>query len=97
MPPTASTWSAATSWSRVRTGTGAIKEFEKAAGVKDTAEARDSLKNAQKQLVIAQDKAAADKALTASKDFQAQHNMIKAYEVLASLTARPAGVWLPTR
>jgi len=65
---------------------GAIKEFEKATSVKDTAEARDSLKNAQKQLAIAQDKAAADKALEASKDFQQQHNAIRAYEILANLT-----------
>jgi hypothetical protein len=66
---------------------GAIKEFEKAASVKDTSEARDSLKNAQSQLVIAQDKDAAAKALTASKDYQQQHNMIRAYEVLSSLPA----------
>ena len=66
---------------------GAIKEFEKAASIKDTSEARDSLKNAQKQLVISQDKAAAQKALAASTDFQAQHNMIRAYEVLANLPA----------
>jgi hypothetical protein len=65
---------------------GSIKEFESAVSVKDTPEARDSLKNAQKQLVIAQDKTAADKALAASKDFQAQHNMIRAYEVLSSLS-----------
>jgi len=66
--------------------TGAIKEFQLAANVKNTPEAQDSLKNAQRQLVIAQDKAAADKALASSKDFQAQHNMIKAYEVLSSLS-----------
>jgi hypothetical protein len=66
---------------------GAIKEFEKAASIKDTSEARDSLKNAQKQLVISQDKTAAQKALASSTDFQAQHNMIRAYEVLANLPA----------
>jgi len=66
---------------------GAIAEFEKAAGVRDTQEARDSIKNAQKEMVIAQDKAAADKALAGSRDFQAQHNMIKAYELLSSLPA----------
>jgi len=60
---------------------------EKAASIKDTSEARDSLKNAQKQLVISQDKTAAEKALASSKDFQAQHNMIRAYEVLANLPA----------
>ena len=73
---------------------GAIKEFERAAAVKDTAEARDSLKNAQKQFGIAQDKAADDKALTASKDFQTQHNMIRAYEVLANLTDPQQGLGL---
>jgi hypothetical protein len=65
---------------------GAIREFELAVSVKDTQEARDSLKNAQKQLVVAQDKTAADKAVASSKDFQAQHNMIRAYEVLSSLS-----------
>ncbi|MGD0548809.1 MAG: hypothetical protein ABR991_13470, partial [Terracidiphilus sp.] len=67
--------------------TGAIREFEKTASIKDTAEARDSLKNAQKQLVVTQDKTAAQKALAASADFQTQHNMIRAYEALASLPA----------
>jgi len=66
---------------------GAIKEFKQAAGIKDTTEARESQKNAEKQLVIAQDKGAAAKALSASKDFQAQRSMIKAYEVLANLPA----------
>jgi hypothetical protein len=66
--------------------TGAIKEFERAVSIKDTPEARNSLKNGQKQLAIAQDKAAADKALASSKDFQQQHNAIRAYEVLSSLT-----------
>jgi hypothetical protein len=66
---------------------GAIKEFEKAVSVKDTSEARDSLKNAQSQLVIAQDKDAASKALAASKDYQQQRNMIRAYEALSSLPA----------
>ncbi|MFZ1083759.1 MAG: hypothetical protein WAN35_02195 [Terracidiphilus sp.] len=66
---------------------GAIKEFKQAASIKDTTEARESVKNAEKQWAISQDKAAAAKALGASKDFQAQHNMIKAYEVLANLPA----------
>jgi hypothetical protein len=65
---------------------GAIREFELAVSVKDTPEARDSVKNAQKQLVVSQDKAAADKAVASSKDFQAQHSMIRAYEVLSSLS-----------
>jgi hypothetical protein len=66
---------------------GAIKEFKQATSIKDTTEARESTKNAEKQLVISQDKAAAAKALGSSKDFQAQHSMIKAYEVLAALPA----------
>ena len=45
----------------------AIREYENAAKAKDTAEARDSLKNAQAQLVIVQDKAAAVKALQSSR------------------------------
>jgi len=66
---------------------GAIKEFEKAGSVKETAEAKTSLANAQKQLAIAQDKAAAAKAVGSSKDFQAQHNTIRAYEVFSNLTS----------
>ncbi|MGB7984602.1 MAG: hypothetical protein WCF54_05530 [Terracidiphilus sp.] len=64
---------------------GAIKEFKQAASIKDTSEAHESQKNAEKQLVIAQDKAAAARALGASRDFQAQHSTVKAYEVLAAL------------
>jgi hypothetical protein len=63
----------------------AIEEFDKAGSTKDTAEARDSLKNAKQQLVISQDKEAAAKALDTSKAYQAQHNVIRAYEVLANL------------
>jgi hypothetical protein len=73
---------------------GAIKEFQSAVNIKDTPEARDSLKNAQKQLVIAQDKAAADKALASSKEFQSQHNMIRAFEVLSSLSEAQQAVGL---
>lgn len=65
--------------------TGAIKEFKQAASIKDTTEARESLKNAEKQQVISQDKAAATKALGISKDLQTQHSIIKAYDVLAAL------------
>jgi hypothetical protein len=67
--------------------TRAIKEFKQAAGIKDTTEARESLKNAEKQQLVAQDKAAAVKALGTSKDFQAQHSIVKAYEILANLPA----------
>jgi hypothetical protein len=66
---------------------GAIKQFELAANVKDTPEARESLKNAQRQLVIVQDKDAAARALESSKSFAQQHNMVRAYEVLSSLPA----------
>ena len=66
---------------------GAIDEFQKAASVKDTAEARESLKNAQSQSVISQDKDAAAKALASSKEFQQQRNNLRAYEVLAGLPA----------
>jgi len=65
----------------------AIAEFEKAASIKDTSEARDAVKNAQKLMVIALDKAAADRALGSSQDYLQQHNVIRAYEVLSSLSA----------
>jgi len=65
--------------------TGAIQEFEKAGSIKDTAEVQESVKNAQKQMAAAQDKSVVDKALESSKQFQAQHNMLRAYDVLASL------------
>jgi tetratricopeptide (TPR) repeat protein len=60
----------------------AIKNFDKAAKVKDTAETRDALQAAQKQQAIAQDKAAAQKALDESKDLESQKNMIDAFEKL---------------
>jgi hypothetical protein len=64
----------------------AIAEFEKAVSIKVTSEARDAVKNAQKLLVIALDKEAADKALASSKDYELQHNVVRAYEVLSSLS-----------
>jgi len=63
----------------------AIREYEKAGTVKDTAEARDSLKNAREQMVVVQDKAAADKALESSKDYEQTHDIVRAYEVLSNL------------
>jgi hypothetical protein len=60
----------------------AIKNFDKASKVKDTAEARDALQAAQKQLIIVQDKAAAQKALDQSKDYESQKNLIDAFETL---------------
>ena len=63
----------------------AIKQYEKAVGAKDIAEAQDSLKEAQKQLVIVEDKAAAAKALASSKDYEQQKDAINAFEVLYNL------------
>jgi hypothetical protein len=65
----------------------AIEEFERAVAVKDTLEARELVKKAQSELAVLSDQAVVDKALAASKEFQAQHNMVRAYEVLASLPA----------
>jgi hypothetical protein len=64
---------------------GAIQEFDKAVSVKDSYEARELKANAQKQLMVSQDKAAAAGAVASSKNYAQQRNMIRAYEVLASL------------
>ncbi len=63
----------------------AIKNFEKAAKVEDTPEARTSLQTAQKQQAIVQDKAAAEKALAQSKDYESQKDNIDAFETLYNL------------
>ena len=63
----------------------AIREYGAAANARDTAEAQDALKNARAQLDIVKDKAAVAKAQGASRDFEAAHQVIKAYEVLANL------------
>jgi len=65
----------------------AIKQYEKAVGAKDIAEAQDALKEANKQLVIVQDKAAAAKALASSQDYEQQKDIISAFEVLYDLPA----------
>jgi hypothetical protein len=64
-----------------------IAEYEKAGGTKDTTEARDALKTAREKLMVAEDRAAAETALNSSKEFEAQKDMIHAYEVLSSLPA----------
>jgi hypothetical protein len=64
----------------------AIAEFERAASVRDTPEAADALKNARAQLVIAQDQAAAADALKTSNELEQKHDIIRAYQVLASLS-----------
>jgi len=63
----------------------AVKEWEKTANVKDTPEVRDALTDARKQLVIAQDKALAAKALGSSKELEQQHDNIGAFELLYNL------------
>jgi hypothetical protein len=65
---------------------GAINEFDKASGEKDTPASRDALKNAHVQYTIATDKAAAAKALAASQDYQGQKQWIEAYEAFDALT-----------
>jgi hypothetical protein len=65
----------------------AVKQFEKAVKTKDTPEAQDSLKEGQKQLVIAADKAAAAKALESSKAYEDQKDFINAFEILDNLPA----------
>ena len=65
----------------------AIKNYEKAVSDKDTAEAQDSLKEAHKQEVIAEDKAAAAKALASSQGYEQQKDIISAFEVLYNLPA----------
>ena len=64
----------------------AIKQYEKAVKAKDTPEAQDSLKEAHRQLFIAQDKAAAAKAREISKGYEQQNDMIDAFETLYNLT-----------
>ena len=62
-----------------------VAAFQKAVDTKDTKEARDSLKNAQEQQVVAQNAAAAKAALARSAEFEQQHDMIQAYEQLSGL------------
>jgi hypothetical protein len=63
----------------------AIESFQDALKIKDTAEAHNGLKEAQKELAAMQDQAAANAALEKSKAFELQNDMIPAYEVLAGL------------
>ena len=63
----------------------AVKLVAKAAKTSNTAEAQDSLKEAQRRLTISQDKAAAAKALETSKVFENQSDLISAFEVLDNL------------
>jgi hypothetical protein len=63
----------------------AIKQYEKAVGAKDTAEAHDALNDARKQQAIVEDKAAAAKALASSHDYEQQKDAVNAFEVLYNL------------
>ena len=63
----------------------AIVSFQNALKVKETGEARDALKGAEKELHATQDQAGANAALEKSKAYELQHDMIYAYEVLTSL------------
>ncbi len=62
-----------------------IEAYQNALTAQGTAEAREGLKNAKEQLLAVQNKSAADAALEKSKGFEAQHDLISAYEILASL------------
>jgi hypothetical protein len=63
----------------------AIVSLQNALKVKDTSEAHEALKTAQRELQGDQDRAAATAALEKSKVYELQHDMIPAYEVLTSL------------
>ena len=63
----------------------AIVAFQNALKAKDTAEAKDALKGAQKEYSATQDQAAANGALEKSKAYELQKDMIPAYEVLVNL------------
>ena len=63
----------------------AIKQYDKAVSAKDTSEAQDSLKEARKQLVVVENKAAAAKALASSQEYEQQKDTINAFEVLYNL------------
>ncbi len=65
----------------------AVKQFLKAAKTKDTKEARDSLKEAQSQLAISEDKAVAAKSQEASRNYENQNDLIDAFETLDNLSA----------
>jgi uncharacterized protein YqgV (UPF0045/DUF77 family) len=65
----------------------AVSEYEKALAAKDSDAVREALKNARAQQVITQDRQAADKAEEASKAYEQEHDLVHAYEALATLTS----------
>jgi len=70
----------------------AIAAYRNALKAKDTPDARTALENAEKAYASAQDESAAQSALEKSKSYELQHDMIPAYEVLASLPGRQQGI-----
>lgn len=67
----------------------AVREFDRAVGVKNTPEATDLLKKGRAELTTSLDKAAAAKALAESKEFEQQNDALNAYEVLSHLPDGP--------
>ena len=63
----------------------AVGELQKAVAITKTPEAAASLQKAQEQLEAYQTQQAADGALARSAEFEAQHQYVDAYEVLAAL------------
>ncbi len=70
----------------------AIAAYQSALKAKETPDARTALQNAQKEYAAAQDDEAAKAALEKSKNFETQHDIIPAYEVLTSLPDRQQGI-----
>jgi hypothetical protein len=70
----------------------AIVAYQNALKAKDTPDARASLQTAEKAYAAAQDDEGAKAALEKSKNFELQHDMIPAYEVLTSLPERQQGI-----
>jgi len=65
----------------------AINEFRRALGYKDDEATAAALKNAEQQLQLQKDKAAAEVAIASSKDLAEKKQYVEAYELLANLPA----------
>jgi len=68
---------------------GAVQEFQRAAEISGTSEARSLLKQSQEGLQKSQSRTAADAALAKSQDFETDKQTLDAYEVLANLAPGP--------
>jgi hypothetical protein len=64
----------------------AIHEYELALKAKEAAPVEEALKNARVQLAVAQDKQAVAKAKESSAAYEQEHDIVRAYEALATLT-----------